>query len=190
MGHPAGKKEEGRQRILEGAGRGFRGQGYGALGIDALAKESGVTSGAFYAHFKSKADAFRAVVSAGMSALRTSIEQRRAEGGKTWKRSFVNFYMGDRRTCDLSLSCALQSLTNEVARSDTPTRQAYEAELRGVISAVADGLEGRTAAAKRSEAIAMLALLSGGVSMARAVDDPELAKEIAAAVAAVAHKLG
>jgi TetR/AcrR family transcriptional regulator, transcriptional repressor for nem operon len=33
-----------------------------------------------------------------------------------------------------------------------------------------------------SQAIAVLALLSGGVSMARAVDDPRLAEEIAAAV--------
>ena len=190
MSHPAGKKEEGRQRILSGAGRGFRGQGYGGLGVDALAKEAGVTSGAFYAHFKSKADAFREVVAAGMRDLKSGIERRQAEGGTTWKRQFVKFYMGERRTCDMSQSCALQSLTTEVARADAPTRKAYETELRDVIAALAEGLEGRTPAAKRSEAIAMLAMLSGGVSMARAVEDEELAQEIAAAVANVAQRLG
>jgi len=189
MGHPAGKKEESRARILAGAGRGFRGHGYGGLGVDGLAKEAGVTSGAFYAHFKSKADAFREAVSLGMNDLKAGVERIRAERGKGWRRYFVSFYLGDRRTSDLSDSCALQSLTNEVTRADPPTRHAYGAALRDVIAAVADGLEGRTPAARRTEAIALLALLSGAVSMARAVDDAKFAEEIAAAAASAAERL-
>lgn len=189
MAHPAGKKEESRARILAGAGRGFRGHGYGGLGVDALAKEAGVTSGAFYAHFKSKADAFREAVSVGLNDLKAGVERIRADRGKGWLRHFVNFYLGDRRTSELAESCALQSLTNEVTRADPSTRQAYEAALKEVIAAVADGLEARTASARRTEAIALLALLSGAVSMARAVDDEKLAEEIAAAAASAAERL-
>ena len=75
MGHPVGKKEESRARILAGAGRGFRGHGYGGLGVDALTKEAGVTSGAFYAHFKSKAEAFRETVAIGMNDLKAGVER-------------------------------------------------------------------------------------------------------------------
>ena len=59
-----------RTRLVEAAGRGFRSGGFGGTGVDALAKGAGLTSGAFYAHFDSKAEAFRLVVSDGIATLR------------------------------------------------------------------------------------------------------------------------
>jgi hypothetical protein len=87
----------------------------------------------------------------------------------------------ERRTCSLTESCALQSLTGEVARADAATREAFEAELHAVVAAAADGLEG-SPRARRHQALVMLALLSGGVSLARAVNDPAFSAEIAAAI--------
>ena len=55
-----GHKEESRQRIVAAAGRGFRKLGYGGIGVDGLAREANVTHGAFYGHFRSMAEAFRA----------------------------------------------------------------------------------------------------------------------------------
>ncbi|MBK1662419.1 TetR/AcrR family transcriptional regulator [Paracraurococcus ruber] len=192
MGHPAGRKEEGRARVLAAAGRGFRAQGYGGIGVDGLARAAGVTSGAFYAHFASKAAAFRAAVVAGMQDLRAGLAALRATG-EGWRARFIGLYLDDRRTCDLAESCALQSLTGEVARADPETRAAYEAELQAVIAELAAGLEGGaedgTDPGRRARATALLALLAGGVSMARAVRDPALAEEIAAAVRAAALRL-
>jgi AcrR family transcriptional regulator len=182
MAHKAGKKEESRARILASAGRGFRRQGYGGLGVDGLAKEAGVTSGAFYTHFKSKAEAFREAVVVGMRDLATAIERARASMGAGWLQAFIDFYVTDRRTCDLAESCALQSLTGEVSRADDDVRDAYEAELRTVIDAMAAGLGCETDTGRRADATALLALLAGGVSLARAVKDPALGEEIAASV--------
>jgi AcrR family transcriptional regulator len=189
MPHPVGKKEESRARILASAGRGFRSQGYGALGVDGLAKAAGVTSGAFYAHFRSKAQAFREAVVVGLQDLRAGIELMRASGGAGWRRKFVDFYLGDRRTCELGDSCALQSLTAEVARAEVDVREAFETEFRKIVDATAAGLEGATAAERRSEATSLLALLVGGVSLARAVQDPQLSNEIAEAVRSAAARL-
>ncbi len=188
MAHRPGQKEESRARILASAGRGFRSRGYGALGVDGLAKEAGVTHGAFYAHFKSKAAAFREAVVAGMGDLRAGVERMR-EFGPGWRREFVEFYLGDRRTCDLAESCALQSLTGEVARADDSVREAYESELRAIIEATAAGMVSETDADRRADATALLALLAGGVSMARAVKDPALGEAIAAAVRRAAAQL-
>jgi AcrR family transcriptional regulator len=188
MTPPSGKKEESRARILASAGRGFRGQGFGGLGVDGLAKAAGVTSGAFYAHFKSKAEAFREAVRAGMGDLAAGVEGFRAEGGD-WIGRFVDFYLGERRRAPLAESCALQSLTGEVARADAETRAIYEAQLSVVIAALTEGAPAAPAADRRAWAIALLALLSGGVSMARAVNDAKLAEEIAAAVARTATAL-
>lgn len=189
MAHRAGKKEESRARILQSAGRGFRSRGFGGSGVDGLAKDADVTSGAFYAHFKSKADAFREAISVGLQDLTRGVEQMRQELGNRWRAGFIEFYLGDRRTCDLADSCALQSLSGEVARAGDDARQAYETELRAIIEAVAAGFEGKPKA-RREEATALLALLVGGVTLARAVQDPALSNEIAAAVRKYALALG
>ena len=181
MAGRAEQKEESRARILASAGRGFRSRGYGGLGVDELARQAGVTSGAFYAHFKSKTAAFREAVVAGMRDLRAGIGTMR-DGGPGWRERFVDFYLGDRRTCDLAESCALQSLTGEVARADDDVREAYDTALREVIDAAATGMVSGTDVERRADAIALLALLAGGVSMARAVKEPVLSEEIVAAV--------
>lgn len=171
-----------RTRILDAAGRGFRRLGFGGIGVDGLAKEAGVTSGAFYGHFPSKAEAFKAAAIAGLVQLREGIEALQASDGEAWLEKFVDFYLSVRRTCDLGESCALQSLTPEVARADRQTKAAYEGELVRVAEAVAEGLPNGTLAARRKTAWAILSVLSGGVSIARSAADPRIGAQIAAGV--------
>ena len=182
MRYGPGHKDEARSRILNAAGRGFRRLGFGGIGVDGLAKDAGVTSGAFYGHFPSKAEAFKAAAVAGLVQLREAIEDLRAREGEDWLATFVDFYMSVRRTCDLSESCALQSLTPEVARADHGTRAAYEAELLEVAEAVAQGLPNGSLPARRKAAWAILAMLSGGVSLARSAADPKTGAQIAAGI--------
>jgi TetR/AcrR family transcriptional repressor of nem operon len=102
-------------------------------------------------------------------------------------RELYRFLSG--RTCDLADSCALQSLSSDVARADVEVKQVFENELRSIIEATAGGLAGKPKA-RREEATALLAMLVGGVTLARAVDDPAFSKEIAAAVRKSALALG
>jgi TetR/AcrR family transcriptional repressor of nem operon len=182
-------KGEARTRILNAAGRGFRRLGFGGIGVDGLAKEAGVTSGAFYGHFPSKAGAFKAAAVAGLVQLREGVENLQVNEGEAWLEKFVDFYMNVRRTCDLGESCALQSLTPEVARADRDTKAAYEAELVKVVEAVAEGLSNGTLAARRRTAWAILSILSGGVSIARSAADPRTGTQIAAGVKSAVLKL-
>ncbi len=182
-------KAEARTKILTAAGRGFRRLGFGGIGVDGLAKEAGVTSGAFYGHFPSKAEAFKAAAVAGLVQLREGVESLRASEGDAWLEKFVDFYMSVRRTCDLGESCALQSLTPEVARADRGTKAAYEAELVRVVEAVAEGLPNGTLTVRRRTAWAILSILSGGVSIARSAADPRTGAQIAAGVKSAALKL-
>ncbi|KVL22667.1 TetR/AcrR family transcriptional regulator [Burkholderia sp. MSMB1826] len=179
MRYSAEHKHETRTRILEAASRLFRQEGYGGSGIGPLTKAAGVTNGAFYGHFKSKGEAFRQIVLDGLDQLRHGVATFKAEHGARWRRPFVAFYLGPRRTCALGESCALPSLSPEVMRADDDTRDAYEHALRQIVDEVSSGL-GDTPDDDR--AIAFLALLSGGVTLARAVRDPELAQRIADAV--------
>ena len=177
-----GHREEAKARILAAVGRGFRKRGYGGIGVDGLAKEAAVTSGALYGHFPSKEAAFKEALIAGLDELRAGIEALRAEHGAKWIEAFVDFYLGYKRTCELGDSCTLQSLTPEVQRSDSDTKAAYEAQMKLVAHAVADGLSGANPGDRLQRAWALLAILSGGVTLARAVEDQATSDTIAAAV--------
>ena len=172
------QKKETKKRILEAASQSFKEEGYGGIGIDGLAKKAGVTSGAFYVHFKSKAEAFKASVVAGLIEVQEAITTLQAEYGKTWWSEFAKVYMGYKRTCDLHESCTLQSITPEVARFDEITKTAYERELKKIIELASTNVP----AENRSKVWANFAMLVGGVTLARAVNDQSIAEEIAIAI--------
>lgn len=175
------QKQQTRQRIADAAGRGFRQGGFGGIGVDGLAKQAGVTSGAFYVHFGSKAEAFREAVAQGMAGLKLGVLHFQAEHGRQWWPEFVRFYLGVKRTCDLCDSCTLQSLSPEVARADAASQAAFEAGLLEVAQAVIDGPASPAAPRELSAAFAALASLVGAVTLARAVSSPALSEQIAAA---------
>jgi AcrR family transcriptional regulator len=176
------QKQATREKILEAAGSGFRRQGFSGLGVDGLAKEAGVTSGAFYKHFKSKEDAFKASVERGVGEFQAAVEMFQEKHGDTWLDKFARFYLGEKRCTELGDSCALQSLTPEVTRSSAAIRSAFQAVLLKAVGAFADGLSDSTRMKRSDQAWADIALLIGGVTLARAVQDPKLADEIADAV--------
>jgi TetR/AcrR family transcriptional regulator, transcriptional repressor for nem operon len=62
------------------------------------------------------------------------------------------------------------------------TQSAYERELLRVVDATAAGLPGKSPTARRKLAWAVLAILSGGVTLARAVNDPKVSAQIAGAL--------
>jgi len=69
MGRIAGvSAEETRQRLLAAAAAVFARRGYDGAAISEIAAEAGVTSGAIYAHFPSKAELFTATLHAHGSA--------------------------------------------------------------------------------------------------------------------------
>ncbi|MGR9060410.1 TetR/AcrR family transcriptional regulator (plasmid) [Rhizobium leguminosarum] len=191
MRYSAEHKQETRTRVIAAAGQVFRKEGYGGAGIDALTKAAGVTNGAFYGHFKSKGEAFRTAVLTGLEELRQGIAALKARQPKAWLTTFVGYYLGYKRTCDLSESCALPSLSPDVMRADDETRSAYTAELKRLIEEVAVGLPegeipGQSETRREDQAILLLAMLSGGVTLARAASDPALSKRIADVIAQAA----
>ncbi len=173
------KKIQTRQRILEAAGRSFRKGGFGGVGVDGLAKEAGVTSGAFYVHFESKSVAFREAVRQGMRELKEGVLYFQSQHGEAWWPEFVKFYLGFKRTCDLSESCTLQSLSPEVGRSDEASRAVFEEGLRDVVEAILTGPRSCEAPRDLDATLLALASLIGAVTLGRAVGSGALSDQIA-----------
>ena len=191
MRYSAEHKRQTRAKVITAAGQVFRKEGYGGAGIDALTKAAGVTNGAFYGHFKTKSEAFRTAVLAGMEELLRGISALKTEQPDGWLKVFVSYYLGYKRTCDLEDSCALPTLSADVMRSDEDTRFAYTEELERLVAEIAAGLpedapSGATEASPEDRALLLLALLTGGATLARAVNAPGLSERIAQLVAAEA----
>lgn len=163
MGRPKGEST-GKERLIAAAGRSFRLGGYGGTGVDAVAREAGLTSGAFYAHFGSKAKAFESALRDGLDTLLAAVVQFRAERGAAWRDAFVDFYLGERLAAELGDACVLPTFTADVARTDEGAQAIYRDRLAAIAAAMAEGFDGDAA-----RAWALLAILSGAAAMARAV---------------------
>lgn len=186
MARPKGTGADARDRLVVAAGRGFRKGGFGGIGVDALAKEAGLTSGAFYAHLGSKAGAFRVAVDDGLAFLLNGIAEFQTRYGADWRDKFVDFYLGERMATGLEEACALPTLTADVARSDDETRRSYEEELKAIVDKIANG-PGKQIS--RDRAWALLATLNGAAGVARAMPDPRLREEILVAAANAAKAI-
>jgi TetR/AcrR family transcriptional repressor of nem operon len=171
MRYSAEHKELTRKKILDAAARRFRAEGYDGLGIDGLAKAAGVTNGAFYGHFESKADAFRAVAVEGLVELREGIERYRAKCGDNWLADFTRFYFSAPKIDCPENICALPSFAPEMARAPKETQAAFQRELAAVVRAVAYGLRYVDATVREEKAWTILTLLAGGVTLARSIGD-------------------
>ncbi len=174
MRYSAEHKELTRKKILDAAAHRFRAEGYDGLGIDGLAKAAGVTNGAFYGHFESKADAFRAVAVEGLVELREGIVRYRAKCGDQWLADFTRSYFSAPKIDCPENTCALPIFAPEMARAPRETQAAFERELAGVVCAVADGLRDTDADVREEKAWTILTLLVGGVTLARSMGDAAL----------------
>ncbi|HEY0954603.1 MAG TPA: TetR/AcrR family transcriptional regulator [Roseateles sp.] len=179
------QKTQTRARILDAAGRSFRRSGFGGVGVDGLAKAAGVTSGAFYVHFGSKQEAFRAAVEHGLADLDAGVRYFQETFAGEWWDRFVRFYLTDKRVCELGESCSLQSLAPEVARAGEEDRVVFETGLVSVAQTVVEGPASEGKPPHRDAALAALAMLVGAVSLGRAMATEAAAHQVADAVARV-----
>jgi len=186
MRHKGIAKEETRLKISEAAGRGFRRHGYAGIGVDGLAKAAGVTSGAFYAHFASKAGAFELALIAGLDEVIEGVPKFQREHGADWVKAFAAYYLGKAHRRDLECGCAMASLTPEVIRFGAEMHALYEKKMTRIADLVAGGLASGSNKNRRERAWAMLGVLIGGLNVARAMKHKKTSEEVAEAIKAAA----
>src|SRR6184192_3560346 len=81
MRYEKGRKDASRSRIMEVAADRFRGDGIAASGLATIMSDAGLTNGAFYPHFQSKAELVRESVAAAMELQAQQMAEALASGG-------------------------------------------------------------------------------------------------------------
>jgi TetR/AcrR family transcriptional repressor of nem operon len=95
----------------------------------------------------------------------------------------VDGYLSTTHRDDLATSCAVTTLAGDVARSSERARSAYTRQVGTYVELLTTLIAGEKRPRRRAKAIAALSALVGAVSMARAVNDEALSREILTAAA-------
>ncbi len=169
------KAAENRQRIVDTAARLFRENGFDGVGVDTIMRAAGLTHGGFYGHFKSKDD-----LAAEATALAMERSSERQERFASLE-DLVTDYLSERHRANRANGCAIAALGADIAREGDNVRRGLTGHVRAQIGRIASLLRGGTAASRRRRALATLSGMVGALTLARAVNDPVLSKQILAA---------
>jgi AcrR family transcriptional regulator len=185
MRYEKGRKDASRQRIIDVAAERFRCDGIAATGLAGIMSDAGLTNGAFYPHFASKADLVRESVGAAIAKQAEQMEEILAAGGI---HAVIEAYLSPAHRDDATHGCPLASLLPELARQPLDARSAYAEQFHALIRALAQALP-QHIADRDAVAMAVLATLTGTLQLARAVEGALLSDRILTAGADAARML-
>ncbi|MGJ4856882.1 TetR/AcrR family transcriptional regulator [Labrys sp. La1] len=177
MRYDKGHKDETHRHILETAALRLLRDGIDGTGIAPLMADAGLTHGGFYSHFASKDALVREAVTHTLTQRRGKL-RRSAERADDPIEGLIRYYLRPIHRDTPGQGCAIAALSGEIARQSEKTRAAFTEELFGSIGVIADHLPGGDAEARRSTALAIMALLAGTLQLARVVPDPEQSNAI------------
>ena len=122
MRYPSDHKEGARARLIDATSALVKKNGFAATGVDGLMAAAGLTSGAFYTHFRSKGDLLEAIIE---SELKRSIELFSNKSSEQAVAA-AESYLSQTHVAHPESGCAIPSLAAEIARSSASTQSVFE----------------------------------------------------------------
>jgi len=175
MRYARAHKQETRDKLLQSSRAIAKKDGFASTGVDALMSAIGLTGGAFYSHFGSKAELFAALV-----ALELDNSSEMLAGTPDSPPDHVAMrlrsYLSSAHALHPESGCALPALGAEIARAEPPVRKGVERSLKKLHKCWSARLDGDPDAAW-----AVMAQCVGALLMARVVDSERTRREILAA---------
>jgi len=177
MRYEKGRKQASRQKILEVAAERFRAEGIAATGLATIMSDAGMTNGAFYPHFPSKADLVRETVAVTTDPRSMRIRQFIEDGDLV---AAIEMFLSPEHRDSPGQGCPLTALLPEIARQPIDTRRVCAANFQNMVSELAAALPAGTKD-RQATAMGIYATLIGTVQLARAAAGTELSERILAA---------
>jgi AcrR family transcriptional regulator len=173
-------KQQTRGRIVESARRLFNRRGFDEVSIDEIMAQAGLTRGGFYNHFQTKEELYCEALSAFARANPTErwpgVRVDLSCGGPKRARQIVEAYLSREHLEDVDGHCPMVALSSDVSRAGPAVREIYAQMVQGLAGMVQEGV-GESADA-RATSLAVAALCIGAMTIARTVDDAQLAQEV------------
>ena len=145
-------------------------------------KEAGLTVGGFYKHFDSRDELVAEALSDAFGVWQRQKEAAEATAQPLTFAKLIDDYLSDVHRKNPGAGCAFSALAPEIAPSDR-TRALTSEQVQNDLELLAGLLPGNDKRAVRSRAILTFSALVGAMSLARAVSDESLSREIQNTVA-------
>ena len=139
-------------------------------------KAAGLTHGAFYAHFSSK-NALEAEAVERAFAQSDHRIYALTTNTRDPKRAFLDSYLSAAHRDHPGSGCVIAALGPEIAR-DSLARKPFTRRVKHMIEAMAARFRWKRKGVARRNSIHLLSAAVGALTLARAVDDPQLSDEI------------
>lgn len=175
MGYSQAQKAESKRRVLEVASRQIRENGIEALGVADCMRSAGLTHGAFYGHFSSR-DAL--IVEALQHALTESqkrMASREPEAGQTPLALIADAFLSEEHAKNPGMGCALCAIAGEARHASGDVRALLKSYVEQLAARIAKAI-GKDAGGQAG--LGIVATIVGAITLARTVDDDELARSI------------
>ena len=192
MPYPAGHRAEVKSKIVESARRLFNRHGFENISVDQIMSGAGLTRGGFYSYFDSKSDLYAEVLGCFFTDPEwrscwegVDVDLGSAEVGP----QVVRAYLSRQHFEDVENSCPMVALPTDVSRSGESAKRAFETVFQAMVS-VLERSSRENGRSRRMTAQATAALCVGGMVVARAINNREVADELRDACMAVAFELG
>lgn len=192
MPYPPEHRQRIRRQIVHSARKLFNNRGFEAVSIDDIMVDAGLTRGGFYSYFKNKVELY-------VEAVSLILTEHPAE---TWEGVEIDFnaedvapqivraYLSRQHYEDINQSCPLVALPSDVTRSaHDNVKEAYQTVFLSLVGVIQQSLE-RRGQSNRDRALTIAAACVGGMVLARALADGELADELRDAALRIALDLG
>jgi AcrR family transcriptional regulator len=189
MRYPPDHKAKAREQLLQAGMRSMKTAGFNGIGVDGLAAEAGVTSGAFYSNFKNKEAILEAIIDTAVAEpfLSNTETARKAEGRRQLRKR-LDIYLAEEHVENPADGCPMPALCADVARSGMSTREAYERKVTAWAHRIADCLDGARSDRER-RAWGILSLMAGAITISRAMSDPTMQSEVVSSARRTAERL-
>jgi len=180
------QKERSHESILDSAARLVREKGISGARVADVMQGAALTVGAFYAHFSSKDALVDEALRRTARALRDRLFARIEEKPENDRAEVIlKRYLSPDHRDNATLGCPLPAVAGEVGTSARQHAPVVAEQLDILVGGVAQQLAAGSPVPRRALAIGLVALMYGGLTLARAVRGTDLSDEILRACRAV-----
>ncbi|HEU5232244.1 MAG TPA: TetR/AcrR family transcriptional regulator [Terriglobales bacterium] len=174
MRYPPEHKTETHRKIVKDAARRIRSEGLNGAAVAAVMRDTGLTHGGFYKHFRSKDDLLRESLREAfgevVDLLVKNAEQARPESA--WK-AIVNTYLSGGHCDHPERGCPLAALASELARGGKQKKGQVLAEMMNYKDRMLQFMPGRRTGDKERAFFVIFSTMVGAVEIARMMTDPK-----------------
>lgn len=190
MPYPVGHQAKIRMKIVQAARKLFNRNGFESTSVNQIMAAAGLTRGGFYNYFPSKTDLYVEVLSCSDPNWKNTWEGVEIDlNAARVAPQIVRAYLSRQHFESVEDSCPMIALPSDVARGERKAKRAFEVVFGAMVRFLDRDVHNR-AHDTRATAQAIAALCVGGMVVARAMDDREVADELRKACMDVALQLG